>query len=95
MYSAWKDLEGIKPLPKQFTGKGEVKGYYFTQIRQTDKAFIYEVSHDDSKHYEVFKKVVNRRFACVSFPTSKAFGIWAFTYMSLEKAKKKFNELNQ
>ena len=84
----------MKPLQKQFHGKGEVKGYLFTQIKQTDKAFIYEVSHDDRKHYEIFKKKINRRFACVSYPTAKAFGIWAFTYMTLEKAEKKFNELN-
>lgn len=67
----------FKPLPKQFHGMGEVKGYLFTQIRQTNKAFIYEVSSGDSKYYEVFLRKENRRFACVSYPSSKAFGIWA------------------
>ena len=85
----------MKPLKTKFEGKGEVKLYEFTQIRQTDKAFIYEVSSGDSKHYEVFEKKVNRRFACVSYTTSKAFGIWAYTKMTLESAIKKFNELNQ
>lgn len=85
---------GIKPLKKQFHGKGEVKGYLFTQIRQTDKAFLYDVSSGDSKHYEVFKKVVNHRFACISYPASKSFGIWAWTYITLEKAEKKFDDLN-
>ena len=84
----------MKDLPKQFPGRGEVKGYLFTQIRQTDKTFIYEVSSGDRKHYEVFKKKLNHRFACVSYPTSKAFGIWAWTYMSLERALEKFEKLN-
>ena len=85
----------MRPLKTQFEGRGEVKGYLFTQISQTDKAFIYEVSSDDRKHYEVFKKVINSRFACVSYPTSKGFGIWAWTYMSLDKAEAKFDELNR
>ena len=81
-------------LPTQFQGRGEVKGYLFTQLSQTDKAFIYEVSSGDGKHYEVFKRVINRRYVCVSYPTSKGFGFWAWTYMSLDKAEAKFDELN-
>ena len=84
----------MKPLKVQFEGKGEVKGYDFTQIRQTDKAFLYEVSSGGSKHYEVFLKRINRRFACISYPTSKAFGNWAWTYMNLESAFEKLNKLN-
>ena len=82
------------PLPINFIGRGEVRGYHFTQISRTDRAFIYEVDAGNSKCYEVFKKVINKRFGGVSYPTSKAFGIWAWTYMSLDKAEKKFNELN-
>jgi hypothetical protein len=84
----------MKQLKVQFHGRGEVKGYLFTQISKTDKAFLYEVSSGDSKHYEVFKKKINHRFACVSYPTSKSFGLWAWTYMSLRSAIKKFDELN-
>ena len=84
----------MKDLPKQFSGRGEVSGYNFNQISQTDKAFVYEVSYGDSKHYEVFKKKVNKRFVGISYPTSRAFGIWAWTYMSLESALEKFDELN-
>jgi len=94
MCSSSKTDCGIKPLQKKLAGEGKVKGYDFLQIRQTDKAFIYEVSSGNRKHYEVFKKIVNRRYACVSYPTSKAFGIWAWTYRTLEKAEKKFDELN-
>ena len=84
----------MKPLKIQFKGKGEVKGYNFTQISQTDKAFLYEVSSGGGKHYEVFLKRINHRFACISYPSSKGFGIWAWTYMDLESATNKFNELN-
>ncbi len=85
----------MKQLRVRFHGKGEVKGYLFTQISKTDKAFIYEVSYDDSKHYEVFKKKINHRFGCESYPTSNAFGLWAWTFMDLESAVKKFNGLNE
>jgi len=86
----------MKELSKYFKGRGEVKGYIFKQIVRSHKAYIYEISSEDSsrKHYEVFKKVENRRYNCISYPTSKAFGIWAWTCMSLERAVVKFNELN-
>jgi hypothetical protein len=85
----------IKPLAKCFLGRGEVKGYLFTQISKTDKAFIYEVSSGNAKHHIVFKYKINKRYGCVSYPTSKAFGIWAWTCMTLASAIKKFNELNE
>lgn len=84
----------ITTLPIQFQGRGEVKGYIFTQTYKTDRAFIYEVYSDDSIHYEVFKRLLNKRFACESYPTSKAFGIWAWTCMTLEDALDKLYELN-
>jgi len=85
----------IKQLKTEFSGKGEVRGYQFSQIHKTSRAFIYEVSYGEGKHYEVFKRRVNSRFGCVSYPTSKGFGIWAWTYSTLEKAIKKFNQLEQ
>ncbi len=85
----------IKVLKNSFFGKGEVGGYKFTQVRKTDKALLYKVSSGDSKHYEVFKSRINTRFACESYPTSKAFGIWAWTCMTLEAAIVKFNQLNK
>jgi hypothetical protein len=85
----------IKELKKEFLGIGEVKGYQFSQIYKTSQAFIYEVSYGEGKHYEVFKKRINSRFGCVSYPTSKGFGIWAWTYSTLDKAIEKFNQLEQ
>ena len=85
----------IKPLKTQFEGRGEVRGYHFTLLGMTNRAFLYEVSSCDRKHYEVFKKRINKRFSCVSYPICHGFGIWAFTYMNLKSAIKKYNELNQ
>lgn len=83
----------MRELPKQFEGKEEVRGYTFTQIRSAKWGFIYEVDHGGHRHYEVFKKLLNRRFGTVSYPTDKAFGIWAWTCMSLENAKVCLNML--
>lgn len=94
MIKSFDQLSTYKPLTIQFEGKSEVKGYTFTQISMTDKAFIYEVNSVHSKHYEVFKKFVNTRYSCISYPNSKSFGINAWTCMTHETAIEKFNELN-
>jgi hypothetical protein len=81
-------MNTIKPLEKQFTGIGEVKGYKFTQIRVTNYGFLYEVNTGNGKYYEVFKKRINKRFANVSYPKAKSFGKWAWTTHDLSKAIK-------
>ena len=88
------EISKYKELKKEFIGIGEVKGFHFTQISQTDRAFIYEVNTGDAKYYEVFKRHVNKRYDCVSYPRSSSFGIWAWTKMTLDIAIEKFNELN-
>ena len=93
MYNQSATLTQIKPLAKFFIGRGEVKGFKFTQISKTDKVFLYEVSTGDLICYEVFKKRQNMRFGCVSYPTSKAFGIWAWTLMDFNDAIQKFDLL--
>ena len=84
----------MRPLKTQFEGRGEVKGYHFRLMRMTNRAFLYEVSSGSRKHYEAFKRIINKRYARVSYPTSKGFGIWAWTYMLLDEALVKFNDLN-
>jgi len=87
-------METIRQLPEQFSGTGEVRGYDFVLICKTSKALCYKVSIDGiSVHYEVFRLKINNRFACESYPTSKAFGIWAFTYKCLGKAIQKLKTL--
>ncbi len=85
-------MSNIKELPIEFAGKGEVKGYFFTQVMKSDKAYIYAV--DGGKRYEVFKRKVNRRFFQVRYPSSQSFGVWAWTFTSYELALKRFEELN-
>lgn len=94
MCSSSKSGGGFRLLKTQFEGRGEVKGYLFTQIRKTNRAFLYEVSLGSSKYYEVFIKKENSRYGCISYPTSNGFGIWAWTYILLDEAIKKFHEIN-
>lgn len=85
----------IKKLPHQFRGTGEVKGYSFIKIQESDKAFIYEKKTiKGDKSYEVFKKKVNRRFLSEQYPKSNHFGIWAWEYSNFDSAIRRFNELS-
>ena len=84
----------MKNLEKTIIGKGEVKGFLFTQIQTSDKAYIYKVDTGCSIYYEVFKKKHKTNSKRDCFPTAKAFGIWAWTYKPFEKAIEKFNQLN-
>lgn len=86
---------GIKQLPKQFSGRGEVRGFQFTLICKTEHAFLYEVQNGGHlPHYEVFLLKINIRFNCESYPTAKAFGIWAWTNREKKKALLKLFEIS-
>ena len=76
----------MKELKEYFSGRGQVKGYVFNQIRKTNWGFIYEVKGNDIIHYEVFKRKENTMYDCISYPTDKAFGLWAWTCDSVERA---------
>ena len=84
----------MRELKEYFSGKGKLKGYVFNQISKTKHGFIYEVKGSGTTHYEVFKRVENRMYDVVSYPTDKAFGVWAWTCMSIEKANERFKEIN-
>ena len=83
----------MKQLAKEFIGKGEVKGFIFTQIKKSDKAYIYKVDCDGSIHYEVFKYKENKQFDCVSYPKTGSFGLWAWTYMEIDLSIEKYDLL--
>ena len=89
-------VKKVKPFKTQFSGKGEVRGYTFTQVEKGSDSYLYEVKNADNGdiHYEVFKMKINTQYDCVSYPKSKSFGIWAWTKMNLEDAKVLFNKLN-
>ena len=83
----------MRELQETFIGKGQVKGFAFTQIEKSASAYIYEVKTESTKYYEVFKRIENTRFGCVSYPSNNSFGVWAWTFPELIKAKEKFDEL--
>jgi hypothetical protein len=88
----------IRKLDKSFTGTGEVSGYLFEQIKESDDAYIYKVSNENEEHYEVFlKKTVpvcidfeNRVYSDTEskeiYPKSKDWGKSAWTTNTLENA---------
>lgn len=84
----------ITPLSVYFKGKGEVNGKTFTQVRKSANGFIYRVESEGNMYYEVFERRINSRFEKVSYPRSKSFGMWAWTYPSLNTALKKLNQIN-
>jgi len=44
-------------------------------------------------HYEVFRRMVNPMWGCVSYPRGKSFGVWAWTGENLEHANLLFNHI--
>lgn len=90
----------IKELEEVFEGRGEVRGFTFTQLDRSDYAYLYEQKEKISGHitYEVFRRKVNTQFGCVSYPSSKGFGDSVFmgkTFRNLNKAKEYFAYLNK
>lgn len=76
----------MRELKTDFIGKGEVKGFEFTQLKKTEKGYIYAVNTGNNVHFEVFKHKCNKRFECVSYPKTRAFGVWAWTVGTFEDA---------
>ena len=77
-------------------------GYKYTQLCKGKRSYIYEQALSEKrKAYDVFliKTYPEWEFngvkheAAERFPTNEAFGYWAWTYPTLEKAMKKFKEL--
>ena len=88
-------MASIRELKTDFTGRGQVRGFRFTQLSKTHKAFLYLINTGDSIYYEVFRKHINLRYGCVSYPTDRAFGIWAWTTMKIEHALEILNDLSK
>jgi hypothetical protein len=95
----------IKLLEQTFEGKGEVKGYYFTQMSKENNFYIYKVVDGDKIHYEVFKRKITA--ICLDFktrvfseddfkeiyPKAKDFGVWAWTFKTYPEAEAKIREI--
>lgn len=83
----------MKELETEFKGRGQVKGFTFTQIKKNEHGYIYKVNTGNNNHYEVFKRKLNTKFNCISYPSDKSFGLWAWTYKDLDNAIYKLEEL--
>lgn len=83
----------MRELQSEFIGKGQVKGFKFTQVQKTKYGYIYEVKSYNRTWYEVFKRVENSYYNVVSYPTNKAFGVWAWTVNSIQKANELLSEI--
>jgi len=83
----------MRELEESFIGRGQVKGFKFTQIKKNDYGYIYKVEISGRVYYEVFKRKENIRFNCVSYPSSKAFGIWAWTTRFIKSAEEYLEDI--
>ena len=86
--------EQIKDLPEQFDGRGEVEGSKFKLFCKNNKGYVCEVHLPNGFiHWEVFKRKISSisdDFKKVIYPGSKSFGLWAWSFMSSDKAIQKF-----
>lgn len=86
----------MRKLEKTIIGRGEVRGYTFERVYETDKMYIYaQIDNETHKihSYEVFEKKVNELFDTESYPQSKSFGAWAWSVATLEEAMVKLKEI--
>ena len=91
------DSAMLRELPVEFEGTGEVRGFLFRQVSRTMFGYIYEVRvpGKEGSHYEVFRRMENARFGCVSYPKSKSFGAWAWCCDSLAKARERLKAFEE
>jgi hypothetical protein len=94
----------VHDLPKTFTGRAEVKQFEFSQVKSTKYGFIYKVNET---HFEVFKYKLTP--ICIDFakriyledefkihyPKKNAFGVWAWTAGSIERAEEILAEITK
>ena len=79
-------MEAIKELGKEFIKNKE----RFIQIGynpQTEVSLYKRIFPGGAIIYEVFKRKINKRFNCVSYPGNNAFGYWALTFPKYEQAR--------
>jgi hypothetical protein len=86
----------MEKLEKKFTGRGEVRGITFTQVKETENGYIYKRSDE---LFEVFEKRTQKegtkKYGRVEihfkekelYPTSNAFGKWAWCCSTLDNAE--------
>lgn len=99
-------MENLIELQKRIEGRAETKGFVFNQVAKTEDGFIYE-REGKRPYYEVFRRktepvcidFVNRVYSedqrKEKYPNRNAFGTWAWTYPTKERALTKLKELEK
>ncbi len=66
------------------------RGFQYKQVFKNKKGYIY-AQYLDGKiiAYESFYRKENAMFDCVSFPGDEAFGLWAWSCATLDRALSK------
>lgn len=71
-------------------------GYDYEQVVVEPYGYIYAQKMDGKViAYEVFEHMENEYYQCVSFPSNEAFGNWAWTYPTLDRAYERLHSLNK
>jgi hypothetical protein len=69
-------------------------GFTYRLVAKNEHGYLYSQANKNGIiGYEVFEKRDNPRFGCYSFPGDNAFGLWAWSYRSLERAMRKLESL--
>lgn len=89
----------MKKLEKTFKGRGEVKHYTFSQIQENKTSYVYKVTppYNAPPHYEVFRKKIFTGFGNEkeTYPTSNAFGVYAWWTREKEGIKPLVERIEQ
>ncbi len=90
-------MEQIRLLPKKFEGVGEVRGKLFERVKAFKYVYMYRIGFhgEPGTYYEIFARKVHRQYLTESYPSSKQFGITAFTSLDEKKALKIFKQLQK
>ena len=95
----------MEKLKELFEGTGEVKGFLFKKVYESETGYIYQVqTSKHNRHFEVFKKKTAPK--CIDFekriydendrkevyPKSKDFGRWAWTVGDVESGKERIKQ---
>lgn len=97
----------MKELEIEFQGTGEVSNFTFKQIASSTRGYVYELTDENkNRHYESFERKEQQKSDTlikgkkvsfeekVIYPNSNSFGVWAFCYMNIESAMKRFEQIS-
>lgn len=92
-----QEAKKTKLLKKNIVGIGEVRGKLFERVKASKYVYMYRIGPDKGPgtYYEIFTRKVNKRFNTETYPSSKQFGISAFTTETEEKAIEIFKRLHK